>query len=380
MAQIPDPVVISANYQFLFAKFPFGLHELAGANITMLKLMKENRQALGIDAEAEHFDSTISATLRMLQKQTLNLSLKAEDPTGDSMYFSLKLENKAGHKFPSGYPARRAWVEFEVKTTSGQTVFHSGKMNPDYTIAGENTNFEPHHNVISAEDQVQIYEMVPVDIWGDFTNVLERGFMAIKDNRLTPQGFRTDDPVYDTTKIVGLGNDMDFNRFSNQTEGSGADILHFKLPNQQLTGHLNIRARVWYQSLPPKWMDPIFAFSSPEIDAFKTMFESADQSPILISEASLDSIFVSPVSVEQPNLDGMVQIAPTWSIDGLVQVTVQGGVRLQSVEVWDSGGKRLQQVFNPGSPTPLQLPANPGVYLVVANTDRGRVIRKVVKL
>lgn len=380
MAQIPDPVVISANYLFLFAKFPFGLHELAGANVSMLKLMKENRETLGIDAEAAHFDSTISATLRMLQQNTLDLSLKVEDASGDSMHFSLRLQNKAGHKFPSGYPSRRAWVEFEVKTTDGQPLFHSGKMNPDYTIAGENANFEPHHSVISSEDQVQIYEMVPVDIWGSFTNVLERCFMAIKDNRLTPQGFSTTDPAYDTTKIVGLGNDQDFNRFENQSEGSGADILHFKIPNQQFTGQLNIQARVWYQSLPPKWMDPIFAFSSPEIDAFKTMYEQADLSPTLIAEARLDSVFVSSVSVQQAVVESIVSIAPTLSTDGKIDITVNGNARLLKIDVWSSAGNHQSTLHPSSSKMPLQLPDTPGIYYIAVDTDRGRVVRKVVKL
>ena len=40
MPRIAEAVVISANYQFLTNKFPYALHELAGANVTMLKLMK----------------------------------------------------------------------------------------------------------------------------------------------------------------------------------------------------------------------------------------------------------------------------------------------------------------------------------------------------
>lgn len=380
MARIPDPVVISANYQFLFAKYPFGLHELAGANVTMLKLMKEHREALGIDAGPEHFDSTIAATLRMLQKQTLDLTLKTEDASGDSVHFSLRLQNKAGHKFPSGYPARRAWVEFEVKTTDGQTLFHSGKLNPNYTIAGENPNFEPHHQVISSEDQVQIYEMVPVDIWGNFTNVLERCYLAIKDNRLTPQGFRTDDPAYDTTKIVGLGNDPDFNLFDNQTQGSGADVLHFKLPNQINGGYLSVRARVWYQSLPPKWMDPIFAFSSPEIDAFKSMYESADLSPTLVAEAALDSVFVSTVSVKNAGIESLITVYPSLTNDGRVQVVGRGNLQIQRIDIWDAGGKLATTLLKPGATAPIQLPVTPGVYYLSISTNRGKVVRKVVKM
>ncbi len=378
MQQIADAVVISSGYQFLFAKFPFGLHELAGSNVTMLKLMRDNRDKLEINAEAVHFDSTIAATLRMLQLKTLDIKLEAGSVMHDSMNFSLQLSNKAGHKFPSGYPARRAWVEFEVKNESGETIFHSGKTNPDYSLVGENPNYEPHYDRITQPDQVQIYEMVPVDVDGIFTNVLERGATAIKDNRLAPQGFRTDDPVYDTTRIVNIGNDPNFNRFPNGTEGSGSDILYFRLPNNGYTGRLSVKARVWYQSLPPKWMAPMFAFSSPEIDMFRTMFEAADQSPTLIAEASLDSVFVSPVSVKNLDNQDIVRVFPQLSLDGQVQVQPMGNTQIRRIQVWDSGGRMVLDKSS-GHGEPIRLPNERGLYFIAVDTNKGRLVKKVVR-
>ncbi|MDX1912161.1 MAG: T9SS type A sorting domain-containing protein [Saprospiraceae bacterium] len=378
MQQIEDPVIISANYQFLFAKFPFGLHELAGANVTMLKLMKENRVQLGIDAEAENFDSTIAATLRMLQQKTLNLKLETGDLTGDSMNFTLKLQNMAGHKFPSGYPSRRAWVEFEVKDETGQTVFHSGKMNPDFTLADEDLNMEPHYNVISSPQQVQIYEMVPGDVNGNFTNVLERGYRAIKDNRLTPQGFRSDDVVYDTTAVVGVVGDNDFNLFPNGTEGSGADVLHFRLPNNGYTGYLSVSARVWYQSLPPKWMAPLFEYSSPEIDSFKAMFDAADRSPVLVAAQQLDSVYVSSVATKNLSIQGRVQVFPSLSTDGKVWVKAEGNVAVRRIQIWDAAGRLLFEQPRPGG-EPVSLPNERGMYFVVVETSKGKTVQKVVR-
>ena len=377
MKQIADAVVISANYQFLFAKFPFGLHELAGANVTMLNLLKNNREKLDIDAEPEHFDSTIAATLRMLQHKTLDLALEAGDVDGDSMHFSLRLLNKAGHKFPSGYPSRRAWVEFEVKNEVGQTIFHSGKPASDYSLPDENPNFEPHYNTITNQNQVQIYELVPGDVNGLFTNVLERGFMAIKDNRLAPQGFKTNDPVYDTTQIVNIGGDSDFNRAPDGSEGTGADVLHFRLPNGGYTGRLSVSAKVWYQSLPPKWMAPMFAFSSPEIDSFRVMFDAADHSPTLIAEAVLDSVFVTPVSTKNLDNKGLVSIFPSLSLDGRVNVQPKGNTQVRRVQVWDSAGRLVWE--KPASDELIQLPRQSGVYFVSVDTAKGRVVKKVVR-
>ncbi len=375
--QIQDEIVISANYLFLTPKSPFGKHELAGANVTMLQLMKNNREKLGINAEAQQFDSTIATTLRMLQQKSIDLTLSTGDVTGDSMDFALRLLNKAGHKFPSGYPSRRAWVEFEVKNETGETIFHSGKPAADYSLPDENPNYEPHYNTINSPDQVQIYEMVPVDVGGVFTNILERCSIAIKDNRLPPQGFNHNDPVYDTTAIVNVGQDPDFNRYPNGNEGTGADILHFRLPNNGYTGQLSISARVWYQSLPPKWMAPLFAFSTPEIDSFRIMFDGADRSPILVAEAQLDSVFVSPVSVNNLEDKGIIQIFPSLSSNGLVNIRSIENVSIRQVQIWDTAGHLWYD--KPFSNEPLQLPPASGVYLVAVETSKGRFVEKVIR-
>lgn len=376
MPKLFDEIIISANYQFLAPQFPFDLHELAGANVTMLKLMKENRDKLEIPAEAEHFDSTIAATLRMLQEKSVDMNLEAVVLNGDTASFRLSLVNKAGHKFPSGYPARRAWVEFEVRNSAGETVFHSGRYNSGFSLPDEDNNFEPHYNTINREDQVQIYELVPGDVTGAFTNVLERGDKALKDNRLVPQGFSLLDPVYDTTQISGMAlNDLDFNRFPDGTEGSGGDVLQFRIPIKGYSGEFFVTAKLWYQSLPPKWMAPMFAVSTPEIDSFRVMFEAADRSPVLVASAGLDNLPVSPVSTKNPLLE-KIQIRPTLSSDGWVNILVPQGLKLQSVRVWDSSGK---QTWTGAASTRLNLPGRAGVYFVEIQTNFGSTVRRIVR-
>ena len=371
MPQIADEIIISANYQFLTPKFPFGLHELAGANVSMLKLMKENRQALGVTALAENFDSTIAATLRMLQHKTLDLSLETGVLHGDSAYFNVKLVNKAGHKFPSGYPSRRAWIEFEVQDQSGNVLFHSGRMNPDYSLPDEDANFEPHHNAINDPGQVQIYELVPGDVTGAFTSVLERGHVGLKDNRLVPQGFSLSDPAYDTTRIIGAAlGDPNFDL------ASGSDAVQYSIPTNGYTGKLKVTARVWYQSLPPKWMAPMFEYDSPEIDAFRAMFDAADRSPVLVAERVLDDVFVSPVRTKGPEKERFVTIFPTFNQSGTVNIRVSAGIRVQRVQVWNVEGKLVWDKSDAGD---IQLPAARGAYLVAVTTDKGRVVEKVVR-
>ncbi|MBK6932840.1 MAG: hypothetical protein IPH12_19020 [Saprospirales bacterium] len=373
--QIPDEIIISANYQFLTPQFPYGLHELAGANATMLKLLKNNRARLEIPATAAQFDSTIAATLRMLQHQTLEISLEPRILNGDTAYFDLTLRNKAGHKFPSGYPSRRAWVEFEVKNAAGALVFHSGAYQPDFSLKGEDSGVEPHYHIINRPDQVQIYELAPGDVTGAFTTILERAATPLKDNRLAPQGFSTDDPAYDTTRIAGHAlADPDFNRYVDGTQGSGADVLHFHIPLNGYSGTFSVAAKVWYQSMPPKWMAPMFAQSTPEIDSFRLMFEAADRSPVLVAAVAIQDVPVSPVSAPEQALCA-IRLAPALSADGRVRVEYPAGVQLKQVRVWNTAG----QVVWDKNTGEIWLPAARGLYFVEIRTDRGRVVRRVVR-
>ncbi len=374
--RVNDPVIISKMPTFLNGQSPYGIHEMAGANVTMLRLMKENREVLGIDALPEHFDSTIASTLRMLQQKTLDITLAPVVTGGDTAIFSLTLHNKSGHKFPTGYPSRRAWVEFEVTNAAGTTVFHSGQMAADGSLPDEDATFEPHHQVINSPDQVQIYEMTPGDINGVFTNILERGYAPLKDNRLAPDGFRLSDPVYDTTQIAGHAlTDPDFNHFSNGTEGSGSDIVHFYVPVNGYTGTFQVKARVWYQSLPPRWMNPLFAYSSPFIDTFKAMYDAAEKSPVLVGETILNNVAVSPVGTNNPTAGSGILVQPTLSTNGLVYVEWPANTRLQSVKIWDAHGRL---VWNRAT-TPVQLPEAKGVYWIEVQTDRGKKVVKLVR-
>ena len=267
---------------FLDPRTPYGIHEMAGANVAMLNILKDNSAALGISALPEHFDSAIATTRRMLQHKTLDLAFDAVQVTGDSVSIKLKLTNNSGHKFPSGYPSRRAWIELELKTAAGTSIFRSGEMAADGTLPDEDLPFEPHHRTINSPEQVQIYELTPGDVNGQFTTILERGFMALKDNRLVPQGFSINDPVYDTTTIVGSAlTDPDFNHFPNGQQGSGSDIVHFNIGLNGYNGLAAITAKVWYQSMPPRWMNPLFADNTPFISDFKTMFDAAENAPVL---------------------------------------------------------------------------------------------------
>ena len=54
--------------------------------------------------------------------------------------------------------------------------------------------YQPHHEVITSPDQVQVYETLLHDAKGSFTTSFVRGCETVKDNRLLPRGWRREGP------------------------------------------------------------------------------------------------------------------------------------------------------------------------------------------
>lgn len=347
MPELEESVVISSNYLFLQGRSQYSRHEFAGANAFMLRLMKEHRQALDIKAREADFDETLAATLRMLQQESLEADLQWAGVEADTAIFSLRLRNRAGHKFPSGYPSRRLFVSFLVSTPAGDTLFHSGAMNAQYELVDEDLPFEPHHHIIRRPDQVQIYEMVAGDELNPFTVMLVRASVMNKDNRLPPRGFHSSHTVYDTTRIVGHAlSDPDFNRDGGQ-EGSGADVLYFHVGTGGYEGPVLVKAQVYYHSLPPRWVNPIFEASTPEIESFRQQFLSMDNAPVLVAERSLTDVNFPVVSaLRRPaRADVRVHVFPNPVAEDIhFRLSSASALRPATVAIYDMSGKKVLQL------------------------------------
>lgn len=368
-------VVLSANYIFLQPKTPFGQHHFAGANLFMLNMLKENGDTLNVTATDAQFDSTIERTNRMLRQHTLLLETSVASRTADTAFVDVKLTNLAGHKFPSGYPSRRAWVELTVTDDIGDTLYHNGGFNDGGEIEGIDPIWEPHHDIITTANMVQIYEMVMGDVNGDFTTVLERAKEPLKDNRLAPSGFSSTHITWDTTRIVGAAfTDPDFNHV-NGVEGSGTDVVHYHVPVNGETGGLHIRANVWYQTAPPRFVADMFTHTSPEIDLFQNLYNNQGNAPFLVrSNAIVD--FSSGID-DLRELG--VHIFPNPVRDGIL--TISGmDARVLGLEVYDVGGRKVAERlgYNRGS-WQLRLPGS-GTYVVVIRTTERSFVERVVAL
>jgi len=287
MPESGNAVVIANFPMMLSARSPFAKHYFVGANVFMLRLLKKHGAEIGVTATAAQFDSTIARTLRILQKETAKLSVNYRW-RNDSLEVKIAVANKSGHKFPTAYPSRRAWIYLQVRNLNEQSVFQSGAWEAQTgEINGLDSPYEPHHDVITSEGQVQVYEPVMKDVDGNVNYTLLRAAGYLKDNRLPPAGFTTAHPDYQFAAIEGqAAQDDNFNR-SGATQGTGTDTLTFRIGGLNAALSHNVEIKLLYQSLAPRFAENLFQYNTAEVRKFKGYYAQADKSPVTIDSMKL---------------------------------------------------------------------------------------------
>jgi dsDNA-binding SOS-regulon protein len=347
----------------------------------MVNLIKNNKTSLGVSAVDANFDSTLVAIDNLLKTQTIDLATQFDSTANDTAFFRVSLTNKAGHKFPSGYPARRAVLQFVALKPNGDTLFASGVFDSIFEVKNIATPFEVHHNTITNQNNAQIYEMVMGDVNGNLTTVLERSAIHLKDNRIPPLGFTTTHISYDTVQIVGDAlTDPDFNKILT-VEGSGKDIVHYNIPLNGYIGSLNIVANLYYQAVPPRWLDEMRTFSSAEIDTFLTMYDNADRSPVLVSNDTLQNILIT-TGIKNIKSNNTVTISPNPTNNGVIKITgINTTINKRNILVYNAGGQQVPTFFQVGnSSITLKLPEIEGIYYISILDGTIKHIKKVVYL
>jgi hypothetical protein len=372
--QLGEPVVVSSGYLFLQPREPFGLHYMVGGNTFMLELLKNNVEELGLTASPDHFQAVKDLTETQLQNATAEVIIDELNVDDDTAYYEVTIANLTGHKFPSGYPSRRAFLEFVVTGDSGDTLFQSGVLGDNYEVFGQNATYEPHYNMINDPEEVQIYEMVMGDVNGDVTTVLERADHPIKDNRLVPLGFSTAHFAYDTVAIAGLAlDDADFNHL-NGIEGSGTDAIRYHVPLAGYTGIMNVTAKLMYQPVPPKWNDEMFAVSTPEIEVFETMYWETGPFATLVDEDFWETVIVSVNENEHRSFEVFPNPATTE------RVSIFSPEQIQGARLYDARGSLVGNYNFKQGMNPLNLPKSTGTYYLVFNYHGQTISRKILKL
>ncbi|MFZ5766747.1 MAG: hypothetical protein ACOY4H_14305 [Thermodesulfobacteriota bacterium] len=258
----------------------FSQHHFVGGNILLLNIMQDNLEALGISASTRRLEETKERTARLLQEQTAALTFRDGAITTDTLTVTVAVESKVGHKFPTGFPSRRAWLHFTVQDASGALVFESGRPDPDGRVTGddgdEKMDYEPHHDLITSPDQVQIYESVMHDTDNKVTFTLLRAAGYIKDNRLLPRGF---DKATADRDIAVQGEAAADPNFS-----GGGDQVTYAVPLGRTKGPYTVTAELLYTPISRAFMADLTRDRGVnEVDRFLDYYDKADKRPTAVA-------------------------------------------------------------------------------------------------
>ncbi len=252
-------------------------HAFVGGNAFMLEMLDRNREELDVIAESAALQRMITATRRQLGELTAKLTVSPVTRQDGKLQFTVRVDNKTGHKFPTGYPSRRAWLAIEVRQ-GRRVVFESGAFDDKGHIVGVADELNvPHVQVVEKPEDVVVYEMVSLDPDGAPTTHLTKMAKKGKDSRLLPRGWRKDGPHFEETRPFGTDGDADF--------VEGGDTVHFDIPAPQGRGNVQVVARLYYQTIPPAWVDALRGIDAEECERFVRMYDAADKTPETVDVA-----------------------------------------------------------------------------------------------
>jgi hypothetical protein len=277
-----------ADYPPISPRQPYGRHVLVGANTIMLSILRDNAAHLNSPASTAEFNAQIERTRRFLQTQTADVEVRNLNLNAGTLGFDVHVTNRAGHKFPTAYPSRRAWLRVLVRNGDGNVVWSSGDYDATGRIVGPNRAplaiemrggpVEPHHQQITSQDQVQIYETVHADVLGNPTFSLLFANSHYKDNRLLPLGWSDTHPDIADMQPVGTAGDADF--------VGGSDTVQYQISGLTGTGY-TVEVELLYQTISAREATELFQRDHiREVNVFRQYYQSANRRPELIATHS----------------------------------------------------------------------------------------------
>lgn len=259
-----------------------GRHTFVGGNFFMLRMLNRYRADLAVDALPVELEA--AATIRQLQDKTAGVVIQGATSAEGTLQFDVALTNRTGHKLPTAYPSRRAWLHVSVRDNRGQVVFESGRVEPSGAIVGNDNDadparFEPHYDAIRQPDQVQIYETIIASPSGALTTGLLTATQFLKDNRLLPRGF---DKVTADAQVAVHGGAMADDNFA-----AAGDRVRFVVELGSSTGPYAINVTLRYQTIGFRWARNLKSYDASEPQRFVRYYDSmsADSSVVIAGAA-----------------------------------------------------------------------------------------------
>jgi len=280
MPEAEGGVTVSNLSQVL--RSPFSKHVFVGGNAYIIQVLKEFGEELMVTASSEQFEATKELTIEQLGSRTATITFDEVRLSGSRIIADVVIEVLTGHKFPTGFPSRRAWIHFVVHDSDGEVIFESGAVNPDGSIAGNDNDVEPgeyeqHYLAIVQPEQVQIYEAIIVDTEYRLTTTLLRAKGYVKDNRLLPSGFEKAAP-YEDIAVHGMAReDEDFQ--------GGGDEIQYIADVGSSEGPFVVTVEILYQSIGYRWAENFRLGNGSEIERFLDYYNAIPNLPVVVARA-----------------------------------------------------------------------------------------------
>jgi hypothetical protein len=254
-------------------------HTFVGANFFVLRLLDVYRNDLSVSAMPVELATEADKTVEFLQSQAARVTIRNIDVNSGRLEVSVLVENLTGHKLPTAFPSRRAWLHLQVKDREGRTMFESGRLNRDGSIQGNPNDadplrFEPHHREIKSSDEVQIYEPILKDDAGRVTTGLAAAVGYLKDNRLLPAGFQKATADKDIAVVGEAAEDPNF-----IDEG---DLVRYSVALENAQGPFHVEAELWYQPIGFRWAHNLASYDAYETKRFVRYYDASPSATALV--------------------------------------------------------------------------------------------------
>jgi hypothetical protein len=259
-------------------------HWFPGGNFFVLGMLNRYRAELAVEAFPQELDLAMSQTREILA-QAATVTVRPRSPAAGRLVADVEVTNLTGHKLPTAYPSRRAWLHVVVRDRSGEMVFESGALTRAGRIVGNDNDddrlrYEPHYREITQPGQVQIYESIMRDPYGAVTTGIVSGIGYLKDSRILPRGFDKATADRDIAVFGDAASDPAF------VGGSARTRYNIDVARSQ--GPFQIVVELWYQPIGFRWAQNLRLQPAAETDRFVSYFESmADVSGTVLARDSV---------------------------------------------------------------------------------------------
>jgi len=260
-------------------------HNFRGGNFFITQMLHKNRGELGVRALPQELELATRVARDYLQTETAEVAVDRVGLQNGNLETVVSVKNLSGHKFPTAYPSRRAWLHVTVKDANGNAVFESGKLMPNGSIRGNDNDadakkYEPHYSEVRNAEEVQIYESIIVDRAGSVTTGLLSALRYVKDNRLLPRGFNKANAEEQIAVHGAASTDDDFT--------GGSDRVRYVADVSRAQGPFTVDVALMFQPVGYRWAENLRTYEAAEVKRFNSYYDSmAAASAVVVSSASV---------------------------------------------------------------------------------------------